>query len=718
MFRSNAATFRPGGRVPKKLVVLTSLLIFAIIGGIVALLISNAAVAIVIDSSVPVPVNPRVYQDDRSLIVAWDDTRPTGVVGYYLQYKKKGAAAWENVRQTIHNSIQLQPLENGTEYEITIQSVRGTYLQTDKGSVVQADSFGPLYWARADGHVSNPVTINGTPSSARVDAMRQRLTGFFDDFNVPANPFDETQWNNAAFCGDGAPDSASAFINNQFHSHNAITCGFGGEVARPRATFDTSVGLNGGALSETNPAQIEWDMDLTVDGRSKWYIDLMPLSSRKTLYPMDLNGHHAPDDSQDHNDPGNMLRLDVQGAGYGLNFTYWDKNRNFQVLPMESGKTVCGNWDNSVDFRFGCTMTNKTANMSPLPESNERLFMSTQNVRRHWIIQITPTKARVFVDGALIDQVALPADWAAEKKYVVHNTMFSYNTAKGFETNISKDVGVGATYMGRRGIIPKFHFYHWDNFGFTGPRPTTVVHNYIDGGTDGQTPKYLNNSYNGQGATRTTNIKVPDDIGSPMNGKGRLYFTIVSNGGTYKWASGDNLVFNGKTYQLPDIVSGLVNPPPEYTTDGLWAGLLNLSLDINVADIRKGDNTVTFNFKGQTQAGLATNVHLELEYPQASAPGFTQPITIYSQPFSNVVEPKMTNCDSYIYVEQDMGLPYLNGKANLEPGPCVYLQTTPHHEGVGVLLNMQNFEAEDGTYVAPVISGSDTNASKGKYISF
>ena len=697
---------------------LSVIIAFGAVGGIIALLASQAAVPLVVDGSVPQPRNPRVYSDDRSLIVAWDDTRPQGVVGYYLQYRKKGALTWENVRQTIHNTIQLQPLENGVEYEITIQSARGSYLETDKGDLVNDDSFGPLYWARADGHVSQPVTINGTPSSARIEAMRNRLTAFFDDFNEPANPFNELEWNNAAFCNDGTYDTASAFINNQFHSHNSISCGFGGVISRPRATFDTTVGLNGGPVSETNPAQIEFDMDLQVDGRSKWYLDLIPLSARKARYPIDIDSHHTADDSQDHNDPGNMLRLDVHGAGFGLFFAYWDKDRNFHKLDPNPGSVCNYEWDNNTDFRLGCNMANKTLNMSPLPESNERLFMAAQNVRRHWVMQFTPTKARVFVDGALISQVNLPPEWAAEKQYTLQNTMFSYNTAKGFSTSIDSPQGDGASYMGRRGIIPKFHFYHWDNFGFTGPRPTTVIHNYIDGGPDGMTPKYLNYGYQNQSHPRTTNIKIPDDIGTPLNNKGRLHFTVISNNGSYMWAPGDHIVFNGRRYDLPDIVSGLENPPPNYTTDGLWADALSLALDINAADIKKGDNIVTFNLKGRVWSGLAINTHLELEYPLAAAPSFTQPITIYRHALSNQVEPKITNCDSYIYVEQDIGLPYLGGKQNMEVGPCEYLQTMPHHEGAGRILNALNFEAEELNLSPTVVTGSDPNASKGAYIQY
>ncbi len=648
-------------------------LVFAVIGGVVALLVTRAAVPLVEDSSIPRPQNVKIFPDDQSLIVTWDDTRPSGVIGYYLKYKKKGASSWEGIKQTIHNSVQLQPLENGAEYEVTVQSARGSYLQTDKGSLVNHDSFGPMYWARADGHVSPAVTVSGTASAARVAAMRNRLTGFFDEFNEPANPFNELKWNNASFCD--YENTSSAFINNQFHSHNAVSCTFGGTISRPRSTFDTSVGVNGGPVSETNPALIEFDMDIGVDGRSKWYLDLVPLSARTGRYPLDMDGHHTADDSQDHEDPGNMLRFEVGGSGVTAGFNYWDKNRNFNSLWSWEPPSTCANWSRDwgdfVDFRVtdGCPTSNKTlVPASPLPEQNLPLLMTAQNVRRHWVMQFTPTKVKVFVDGTQIMQATLPAEWAAEKKYTLQNTMFSYNTAKGFSADSSN--------MARRGIIPYFHFYHWDNFGFTGPAATTEIHNYVDGGSDGKSPKYLNNN-EPRDMPRTTNIKIPDEIGSPTNV--RLYLTIASRL-PYNWKLGDNVVINGHRYDFPSLTSQSPNPPPFWDGE-IWNNLIPVAINVNKADLKKGDNIVIFNIIGEANAPSAINVHLELEYPKGSAPSFTQPIDIYGQAFSNIVEPKMSNCDQYIYVEQDLGLPKLNNAANLEPAPCYLLSTMPSHSG-------------------------------------
>lgn len=660
---------------------------FVLVGGGIALIRAFAAVPLVVDNSVPQPVNVQVYPDDRNLIVTWNDTRPAGVVGYYLQYKKKGAANWENVKQTIHNSIQLQPLAPNTEYEITVQSARGNYLTTGIGSATKTNTdSSEMYWARADGHVSQPVTVNGSTTDARVNDMRNRLTGFFDSFTEPANPFDEKKWNQAAFCNSAENSnniragSALAFINPQFHSHNGISCEFGGIVSRPRATFDTSVGVNGGPLSESNPAQVEFDMDLMVDSRSKWYLDFVPVSARYDGSPTDMNGHHSADDTTEHNEPGNTLRFDVNGAGFGAVMTYWDVNRNFRQLFSWEAPSTCGNWSpasgNSVDFRAynGCQTNNKTLNQSPVPEQSLKLLHSAQNVRRHWVMQFTPTKVKIFVDGTQIMQASLPADWSAEKRYTLQNTMFTYNTAKQYATNI-ENIGQG-DYMGRHGVIPRYHFYHWDNFGFTGPAPTTVVHNYIDTDQTGKL-RYLNDTGDMRQRDVTSVIKVPDTLGNPVNGKAKLYVTATNRAdGYYTHAPGDHLLFNGKRYDVPD--ASALGPHMGEDDDGV-----TYTIPIDLADIKQGDNIVQWKLYGVSYNAIPTNVHLEFQYPKGSEPGYTQPIDIYHQSLSNVVEPPMTNCDQWIYVEQDLGLPLLGGKQNVEPAPCYYLSTMANHSGHG-----------------------------------
>src|SRR5207247_5649166 len=87
---------------------------------------------------------------------------------------------------------------------------------------------------------SAPVTFTGDPT--RVNNLRSRMNGFFDDFNLPEGAPDERKWNTAySLCN--APDSNSFFINNQFHVHDTIfsgNCDRGQDVNRPRAVLDLS----------------------------------------------------------------------------------------------------------------------------------------------------------------------------------------------------------------------------------------------------------------------------------------------------------------------------------------------------------------------------------------------------------------------------------------------------------------------------------------------
>ena len=93
------------------------------------------------------------------------------------------------------------------------------------------------------GHLSafSPtVSFTGTP--ARVDALRARMNGFFDDFNLPAGAPDERKWN-SAYSRCNAATSNGFFINDQFHAHSTVfsgNCDRGQSISRPRAALDFS----------------------------------------------------------------------------------------------------------------------------------------------------------------------------------------------------------------------------------------------------------------------------------------------------------------------------------------------------------------------------------------------------------------------------------------------------------------------------------------------
>ncbi len=172
---------------------------------------------------------------------------------------------------------------------------------------------------------------------------------------------------------------------------------------------------------------------------------------------------------------------------------------------------------------------------------------------------------------------------------------------------------------------------------------------------------------------------------------------------------------------MPNPLDNMVNYPADYANSFTGGGRVHtVAIQINASDLVKGNNTIVNNMQGAAEAANFAEPHIELEYAKSGpVPAYTPPIAIFGQAFSNIVEPHMTTCDSYIYVEQDLGLPYLNGKTNLEPGPCAWLTHAPHHEGAGALLDLRNFEAEQARSVTTGVTiGDDPNASKGKFIRF
>ncbi|MCU0494343.1 MAG: fibronectin type III domain-containing protein [Chloroflexaceae bacterium] len=198
-----------------------------------------------------VPANLSVRQDDRAAVLQWDfdqanPTRPlpSGVAGYRITW---GPASQPeaNVRLTQHRRIQLQPLENGQPYVARVQAV---------------DNFGRLSTPSA------PISFTG--DGTRVEALRTRMNGFFDDFNLPQGGADERKWNTAySLCN--APEGNGYFINPQFHVHNTIfsrDCDRGQQHNRARALLD---------FSDNGTRTITFDFD-GVFHRNIWYLDLMP----------------------------------------------------------------------------------------------------------------------------------------------------------------------------------------------------------------------------------------------------------------------------------------------------------------------------------------------------------------------------------------------------------------------------------------------------------
>jgi hypothetical protein len=335
-----------------------------------------------------IPGGPTVQQDDRNAILQWDfDPRnpvaplPAGVVGYKITWgpaSQPGAFS----KLTEERIIQLQPLANGQPFVARVQSVDSA------------------------GHLSAPspsISFTGDPS--RVDALRARMNGFFDDFNLPAGAPDERKWN-SAYSRCNADWSNGFFINDQFHAHNTVfsgNCDRGQSIGRPRATLDFSD--NG-----TRTIAFDWDGELR---RNQWYLDIVPRM-------MDISGQvnqiSAPAD------PANGLRFQQNEQSAAI----------FAFGPNGAEATLAATGNLPLDW----------AGLKQVP-----------NVRRHWEIHIRRDYAEVLINGVKVLATTPGAFHLNLDLYYVLWNVFSYNTEKanvpfvlGHWDNFGFDAPAGTTH--------------------------------------------------------------------------------------------------------------------------------------------------------------------------------------------------------------------------------------------------------------------------------
>ncbi len=596
------------------LILAVCVLAFGVIGA-VALFRSRAAVPIQIDTSLPQVRNLRAQPDDRVITVRWDapnNASGAGIVGYFIEYGETALGTFPYTKQTTYPAVQIQPIDNNKEYSIRVYAAHGSTVQVPTPG---AHGSSTASERRGSGRVSSPVSITATANSSRVDALRQEMTGFFDDFNTPAGPFDELKWNQAGSACVQA-GSAGAFVNNQHHSHNQLStirlsggtefCDRGQFASRARGVFDIA------GRTEANPGVIVFDMDgaTNIEKRGVWYLDLIPMSARNSGAPVDVTAHASAFDDEP-SDPS-MIRLAQGDVVGGVKLIYYDNNKNPRDVPLTYSCQSCRNMN-----RF-------------IP-----------NVRVPWRVEISNTKIKVFIEGERALEGNMPADFSGVTKYQVHSTIFGYNIGKDNPNN-------AMTFL-----------FHWDNFGFNGPASPTVVHNYVEGGATGSTP------YLGLGTIqhklpkgpRTTVVPIPDQIGNPV--KARIMFTLTAVGpGWYDYNSSHSVRINGNNYPLPHPRTMV--PAPVWSA---WNGNtfyngnnpMSLYIDINPAHLVRGNNQVQFNIEGHHQA--MTNVHVELEYNRGSQPSYTQPKNIFGEAvFGSFVTPAMSDHDKYLFIEQNLGL--------------------------------------------------------------
>lgn len=541
-----------------------------------------------------------VAGDDFNAIVAWnsyswinhddpsfDPEKQLGIYGYKVEWGPQ-SEGFINSALTVNRSFQLQPLTPGTTY------------------------IARVYAISAYGELSLPSeTIMTAHDATRVNGMRTRLNGFFDDFNSPAGAFDELKWNQA-YSGCVAEGTGGQHINTQFHGHNLLStagCDRGVAVSRARKIFDIT----------DRTGLIEFDLDGAKGSRQFWYLDLSPVDlqwGRKR----DLSGHVSLGDSGNAADPMGLLRI-VQ-SGHSVSLQLADETGVLFTLDDQYQNGACGS-----DLRF---CSNAQGGYNLLPQTN---------VRHHWKIMMSQTHISIFIEDVLVVDASLAQlNWPQGlpwSRMQIAWIYFSYNTAK---ENIV------------RGLL------HWDNFGFDAPQISeqneTVIHNYSDGEIGPQ--NYVTNNCCAPRSQLSEplliQIPIPDpvvstDAGLPL--KAELMFTLQGN---YNWTQTDHVLVNGHHYSMPQ-------PQAAGMSGADLIGSIipySASIDIDPSVIISGDNLLSFYLNNIA----VFNAHIELTFPQEMAPSFTQPIDIFGyEDYLPKIMPNPGPIGTGILIDKIAGIP-------------------------------------------------------------
>lgn len=403
----------------------------------------------------------------------------------------------------------------------------------------------------------------------RVDRLREEMTGFFDDFNRPAGLPDELKWN-TSFSKINDPDLQAFFINPQFHTHTLVgTPAFGfGDRGQTVHRIRNPMRLESGDVR-----RIVFDLDGALQrGRAIWYLDFLPEESEITSH------FTAGGGSGFFGNPSSGIRFSLERQTAAV----WTLN--------EAGEQILLQENRELEF------------------SGVQLF---PNVRRAMEIHLSENHATMFIDGIPVLDTDLKGQAALEPRdYTVQWTAFAYNTMK---------------------VQMPYFLFHWDNFGFDGPAPEYVVHNYRSKiqGTD-----FV---HSGGFSEETVSVEIPDDLTSPIPGvvgEARLVFTRQMKDWEYaKWSVADSVTVGGVEYLIPEPESNttpalplesLVNVNAAYST---YIPLGTVGVN-GTTPLINGTNDVVFRAAG---CGFH-NVHIEVKYFRGTEPEYTPPQDIHFAP--------------------------------------------------------------------------------------
>lgn len=555
--------------------------------------------------SISAPVILEVKEDDRIATIYWnsktdnyhpqyDPWKNQGISSYMIEWGKV-SEGFTNTTYTPFRVIQCQPLEPGVMYQARIYAL---------------DNYGRTSAAS--------TTIQFQHDGSRVVAMRNRLNGFFDDFNLPMGPFDELKWNQS-YTGCSRLGYVSQHINSQFHAHNVLAsgpCDRGAASSRPRAVFDFT----------NRTGTIEFDMDGSRFHGQRWFLFLTSADRKR-----DLTGHASlPVPTQA--DPPFLLRIsksDVQLT-----------NANGEVVHLKDvnnmyNNNACGP-DPSLTYCSG-------ENLESIP-----------NVRRHFKIELSKTHIKMFVNDIL----------------VIDGSLITSFTPNGLPYEVAQVNWIFHSYDTKKQNLP-IAMLHWDNFGFDAPagwQATEVIHNYTDGHLASNIEGTAHHVSNGM-PTSTANlaqsvIPIPDvimDQNGNMPLKAELMFTLQH--GAYQWNSTDFISVNNNAYPFAQPVSSINNLSDyEFINDTKPYSAL---VEVNPNDLLTGNNVIQYHLSN----AKILNVHLELTYPVHAAPSYTPPSVIHQNHMAKLME-----FLPHTEIGPNVSIPEVNGLATWvqEDFPMVY----------------------------------------------
>lgn len=307
--------------------------------------------------------------------------------------------------------------------------------------------------------------------------------------------------------------------------------------------------------------RIVFDMPGTFSPRVTWYLDILPYEKEEDI--SDMTGHATFDPGPGH--PGRFLRFSQSGSIFRIH------QHDAQGNPIHLLET-------------------------------DRAPLGMHMPMRHVELRVSKNRAAVYIDGELIlENEDIELDF---ERGVVQMSLFAYNIIK---------------------IHQRWARMDFDNFGFDGPPPTVVTHNYK---TSFNYTDQINSDYYGE---TTWEQPIPDPIDNARSI--RFFYTV--NKHQYYWGHppefdpGDRFVINGQTFPFPEPVSdtGL------RWEDG-WLGNddqpFSTSFELPPGLLNSGPGAVN-TFTLLCNKCAIENPHVEVYFDRGTEPSFTQPTGYLAQ---------------------------------------------------------------------------------------